>query len=261
MASSILFERYEFKYWVPEPLTAPIARFIAPYVDLDPASARAPDRQYTITSIYLDSPRWSLYADSTEDRLDRFKLRVRTYGEGSDGPVTVEVKRKVKDVVVKSRAFLPRGSYPACIEDPCSVRPAFPTAEEARYYDDFLRRMAERQVSPRVLVRYTREAYESVVDEYVRVTFDRRIRYQPAEGWDLLGDPRAWVPIDGARENQAGAFASIELKCEAAFPRWLHDMVATFELSRGSYSKYVRAVAYERDARYLGLEMDRNPLM
>ncbi len=256
MSSSILFERYELKYWVPESLTREIARFISPFVELDPASAQAADQRYTITSVYLDSPRWSLYRECVEDRMDRFKLRIRTYGERSDGPVAAEVKRKVKDVIVKSRAFLPRDLYPACIAEPLDARPAFRTREEARYYEDFVRRASERRVSPRVLVRYTREAYESVVDDYARVTFDRDIRYQLADGYDLLGDPRAWVSIDGARETGSGAFACLELKCEAAFPSWIQDLVRTFDLSRGSYSKYVRAVACEREERTSASELD-----
>lgn len=252
MASSILFNRYEMKYWVPDELTRGMSRSIEPFCELDPYARRSPDRRYCITSLYLDSPRYSLFHDTVGDRADRYKLRIRTYGERSEGPITTEVKRKVKDVIVKSRAFLPRDLYPRLFEDPCGARPTFASKEEERHYNDFVLRMTWRHAMPRSLVRYTREAWESTVDEYVRVTFDRQIRYQPASGWDLQGDPRAWIAIDGARENDLGAFCLIEIKCEGTFPLWLQDFVQRFELTRSSYSKYVRAAAFEREDRYVG---------
>ncbi len=259
MASAILFNRYELKYWVPQELTAAMSRCLEPFCELDPFSASDPQRQYFITSLYLDSPRFSLYENAVGDTMDHYKLRIRTYGEMSDGPITTEVKRKVKDVVVKSRAFIPRESYPRLFEDPCADAPRLLSAEEMRYYNDFVILMTRRHALPRNLVRYSREAWESTVDEYVRITFDRKIQYQPALGWDLNGDPRGWISLDGARENGCGAFCSLEIKCESTFPRWLQDVVQGFDLTRDSYSKYVRAISFEREERYapdnLGREM------
>lgn len=252
MASSILFNRYELKYWVPQALSREMSRSIEPFCELDPYSTTGPDRQYVITSLYLDSPRYSLFEDAAGDEADRYKLRIRTYGERSEGPITSEVKRKVKNVIVKSRAFLPRDLYPRLFEDPCGAQPSFASPEEERYYNDFVLRMTWRHAIPRSLVRYSREAWESTIDEYVRVTFDRKILYQPAIGWDLLGDPSAWISLDGARENGLGAFCSLEIKCESNFPAWLQDFVLRFDLTRNSYSKYVRAVAFEREGRYDG---------
>lgn len=252
MASAVRFERHEYKYWIPEALTAEIGRFIAPYVEPDPYSARAPERQYTITSIYLDTPRWSMYEDSLADRPSRHKLRVRTYGPDSEGPVTVEVKRKIKDVIVKSRAFLPRDRYPAVLQDPDEPEPRFDSGEEAEHFRDFVFRMTVSRAQPRMLVRYTREAYESRAGDYARVTFDRKMACQPADGFDLRGDPRAWVSGDGLRENGFGALTALELKCESVFPSWLFHLVRTFDLQRSAFSKYVSAVSAERERRWAG---------
>lgn len=256
MSSAILFHRYELKYWVPDELSGEMARFIEPFCELDPNSAEDPLRQYVITSLYLDSPRYSLFQDAAGDAMDRYKLRIRTYGALSDGPITTEVKRKVKNVVVKSRAFLDRDQYPRLFEDPSEEAPRFRSPEEERYYNDFVLRMTWRHAVPRSLVRYTREAWESTVDEYVRVTFDRKVQYQPSMGWDLSGDPMAWMSLDGARQNGLGAYCCIEIKCESIFPVWLQDFVVSFDLTRNSYSKYGRAVAFQLEERYAGEDLD-----
>lgn len=100
----------------------------------------------------------------------RFKLRIRSYGDG-DGPVKLEVKRKLRDIIYKTSATVSPDGWSAA---------------------ELLQLVESVRALPRILVRYERLAFSSVVDSYVRVTFDRRMICQPVEGLDLQGDPLAW---------------------------------------------------------------------
>jgi hypothetical protein len=92
-------------------------------------------------------------------------------------------------------------------------------------------------------VTYERQAYFSVVDDYVRVTFDRRMRCQPVHKWTLTAPERGWRAVDDpASVGAASSLYVMELKFAIAPPVWLRDLVRRFDLSRRGYSKYGRAV-------------------
>jgi SPX domain protein involved in polyphosphate accumulation len=97
----IIFQRYEYKYAIPLDLIAPIRSFIQPYCEMDVFSAREEEKFYTITSLYLDTDKYKIYWDKEEDVPARFKIRIRTYGTDSDGPVKFEVKHRLNEIVRK----------------------------------------------------------------------------------------------------------------------------------------------------------------
>jgi len=234
------FERYEYKYFVPEPLTSDVRRFIRPYVVADEHARRAAAGRYTIYNLYLDTPRFDLYDACVGGALDRFKLRIRWYDEAARGPFFFEVKRKIRQVVRKDRARVSFDELAAI------ARGDVPVLAYGRARDNlaaFLDRVALHGAEPCVLTRYTREAYESVFADYARLTFDRSMAFQPARGWRLPGDPRGWMYTDAARDTEAVRGATmIELKFTRAFPRWMSDLVAEFGLERVGYSKYIASV-------------------
>ena len=123
------------------------------------------------------------------EALNRFKLRVRTYGEPGDSRVFLEVKRKIRGTIVKSRTSVSL-SRPGARPDlqPATRDLTFKSVERGR--SGFSNSCAWRGKSahgPVVLIRYTRESYFSRNDRYARVSFDRKLQYQPtARG--LLGE-------------------------------------------------------------------------
>jgi len=251
------FERYEYKYFFPEERTEAIRRFIRPYVAIDPHAAQAPDRRYTIRNIYLDTPRLDLYTACVNDEVDRFKLRIRWYGEEPKGPFFFEVKRKVRNVIIKDRAKISPADVRALLRgEPLSL-PDGPTRDHLMA---FLDRVVRHGMVPCIFSRYTREPYESVFGDYARLTFDRAMCYQPAQG--RAEDPRRWTYTDASWATggmrQAGV---LELKFTREFPRWMSDLVAEFELERVGYSKYVSAVGHRLDTGHGGRDFDRVALV
>lgn len=222
-------DRYELKYLVPESSVPALRAALAPYCALDAHSAAAAGRQYVISSLYLDTAQRDLYRVSREGRPERFKVRLRRYGDGE--AVFLEVKHKRGGLVRKSRAKA-GADFAAALSSP-----AAPDASAAE--QDFRRRVARFDLGPTLLVRYEREAYSSTVDAYARVTLDRRIACQPAQGWDLRGDPSRFRAIDdaGTMGSIRGAVL-LELKSTVEVPRWMVALAQRLELRRAGFSKY-----------------------
>jgi len=235
MQSLPIPERYEFKYVISDALAHAVAAAVAPYCELDEHSALAADRQYQIYSLYLDTPSFEFYKAKELRAKRRLKLRVRSYGAAVEGPVFLEVKRKVGEIVVKSRARLTRDNWLAHV-----LQPLAPDASRAER--DF-RSVRERSLAePVLLVRYAREAYVSLVDSYARVTFDRAIAFQPRSDWNIDGDAIGWRSGDDTLATGSGSRVVLELKATANVPQWMMAVARRFDLQMTGFSKYCTGV-------------------
>lgn len=228
----ITVSRYEFKYLLTAEEMPPIRRFLLRYC-LPDTNAYGLE-WYGIQSLYLDTPDYAFYRTSVEKAVERIKLRVRGYTTGT-GPLKVEVKRRVGDVVSKTSLI----TTPPIWAELTGAGPRVAGPGEVPL---FLRRVEQMRAMPKLLVRYERHALHSVIDDYVRVTFDRRIQCQQMLQWSMSGDPRGWLPVDHPPSaNEEESTYVLELKFKVAPPAWLHDMVARFGLVRRGFSKYARA--------------------
>ena len=228
------FERLELKYLIDEATAGEILRRIQSYCTPDRFNPKT-GGGYAIYSLYLDTPSMAFHNAKLRDEPDRFKLRARTYS--STSAVHLEVKRKVLEVIEKTRVSVARDRS----EDAASGfgEPLKDNAEQRRLLERFAYLSAVTGAEPKVLVRYEREAYVSDVDYYGRVTFDRRITAQRVSGWDLEGDPKAWVSVDDAWQGDGlHSPLVLELKCESAMPEWMNAVIKDFELSIQGFSKY-----------------------
>jgi hypothetical protein len=230
-----IIERYEFKYLVTERVVPRVRSVAETTCGIDRYAG--PDGTYRIRSLYFDTPSFDLYRANAREQRDRYKLRARMY-PGKVSPVFLEVKRRVGDVVVKSRAAVPMGSWREILagEDAALA----PLAAGARAgATAFALRAHRHHAAPVLLVDYDREAYVSEIDAYARLTFDRRIVVQPQSALDFTDDPLAWRAVDHlARTRTAEPICVLELKFERRPPRWMVDLVRRLELSRASFSKY-----------------------
>ncbi len=243
MESQRILERFEHKYIIPERLCGPIRDFISFFCELDPYSRREANHQYVITSLYLDTPDRAFYRAVQDRALNRFKLRIRTYGEGADGPVFFEVKRRRKETIVKTRTRVEEGTWPELLNGDSVVRSDLTSGREVQFLNEFLYLAAMHQAAPSVKVRYSREAYRSPVYDSVRVTFDRRLGVAPADGYDLRSHLRSRRSIDDPVSVDA-PFSGIilELKFSGHAPFWMTELVRRFGLARRGFSKYCRGV-------------------
>jgi SPX domain protein involved in polyphosphate accumulation len=126
-----LRSRFECKYVV-EPSELPALReFFSTFMEQDANTSNRPlsatgGRAYTVSSLYLDSPRLALYQDTVDGAKNRFKLRLRTYDDAPGSPVFCEVKKRMDGVIYKRRAPVSRARVAhrgRCVPRRRAVRP------------------------------------------------------------------------------------------------------------------------------------------
>lgn len=234
------FERLELKYLIDEFTADQVRRDIEPFCRPDPHNDGPGVRGwsgrvgYGICSLYLDSPGLVLFWAKERGDPERLKMRIRTY-RGS--PIAVlELKRKISDVISKTRASVHR-SQVVPIASGRLPEPINPEVD--RFLNDFALTSMRSGAQPTLHVRYDREAYSSEVDNYARVTFDRRIEVQRTRSWALDAGPDGWLSFDDFRRvDQRDRTVVLELKCQSFVPWWIANLIRTLALKRQSYSKY-----------------------
>jgi VTC domain len=239
------WERLEAKYVIPTSLMPGIREFIRPFCVADP-HGKGDLPEYEVTTLQLDDRNLTLYKAREEEYLNRFKLRVRTYGtvRGSHN-VYMEIKRKIKNVVVKSRCTLPSDVWCGELITGNGRLPAFRSSKEKNCFFDFIRVVKEMGCEPKCLIRYVRESYFGVNDRYARLTFDRRICYMPVSPhyWDLWPQGGKWWAIDSQIGlNRPFSGVILELKTYDQAPLWMMDLVREFNLVRAGFCKYGAAM-------------------
>jgi len=228
-------QRFEAKYL----LTEVEAELVRDYLHCYTVPDRK-DPEYTVTSLYLDSPANALYSSSANGEKNRFKLRVRGYDLDPDRPVFFEVKQRVGGVIRKYRSTVNRSAVGPLTAMTLPGEDALVCASSATERMNLLlfNELGQRfGVEPRVCVRYLREAHVSAFEEPVRVTFDRAISFAPApkRPEELWTQPRSWSLLDGLP-------VVFEIKFTNAYPLWVRRLVQRFNLRRTSLAKYVASV-------------------
>jgi hypothetical protein len=243
----IQLDRHEAKYILPRSLVPKVREFIRPFCDPDPYCKGNPP-EYVITTLQLDSPSFALHSSKENEALTRFKLRARIYGEPGDSPVFLEIKRKIKGTIVKSRAAIPFDRWGEHVVRDVYTMLTFKSRSEESGFLDFVRLAREIGARPAVLIRYVRESYFGKLDAYARITFDRRLEYQPTESWDSWGRGGRWIPLDSCMaQNKNLPFSAVilEVKTLSDAPHWMMDLVMHFNLERIGNCKYSSAVWLE----------------
>jgi hypothetical protein len=241
VAEPLRIERREFKYLLDDELVRRVRDAVRPYCVLDPHAAKARDHRYTIESLYLDTPDLALYRANELEQVDRFKLRIRHYPDAPSSPVFLEVKSRYHDTIVKSRGMVGR-DWKDLVSDPFVDRARF---GRSTAIERFVTRVHSIGARPICLVRYKREAWASVVDDYARVTFDMAVCGQdvPFDAWHFDANPRGFRACDdptGVRDTETRTI--LELKFTSRVPRWMVSLVERLGLQRRSFSKYGRVL-------------------
>ncbi|MBN1674522.1 MAG: polyphosphate polymerase domain-containing protein [Kiritimatiellae bacterium] len=244
---NILLERHEAKYLIPSSMVPSIREFIRPFCIPDPHTRGTPP-EYVITTLQLDTPTLALHYMKEHEALNRFKLRVRTYGTDGNSPVYLEVKRKIKGVIVKSRVAVPPDAWSKSLVFNPRVKVPFKSEKEVHSFLEFVRLVRETHAQPIVWLRYTRESYMGMIDHYARVTVDRNLLYQPATDWTSWGRNGRWRSMDTElAQNKQYPFSSVvlELKTLNDAPLWMIDLTRELNLVRTGNCKYSTAVWLE----------------
>ncbi|MBL4849548.1 MAG: polyphosphate polymerase domain-containing protein [Planctomycetes bacterium] len=236
---SSLPPRYELKYWATEDQLAVFFGLLNGLWDRDPhASPECP--AYTITSLYLDTPRFDLFHEKVEGLKRRTKVRLRRYNDTRSG--FLELKGKRKRRILKSRLALDAESLEAIARG--DLGPLSKLSQEGVPAARVLLGEFELrgEMIPSVITRYDREALILKDDVAVRLTVDRRLR---AWGQDMvetfLAEGVDQLPLTPMLARE-GSPAILEVKSTGPVPPIVASALRQARVSRRSISKYCLSV-------------------
>ncbi len=205
---------------------------------VEPDSYAGNSFEYTVRSIYFDTYDFDFYNDKVEGLDIRKKVRVRGYNQAKDENeiIFIEVKKKFVMSIEKKRA-------PVLFKD---VENLFSSGDLERYVisdlkgfensivdaREFLYNLYSKNLTPKVLVVYEREAYRDKKFGEFRITFDKNLR-----SWIYPNIKELFIEKDVVY-SYPDSFI-IEAKFHVDLPLWFKFMIDKFSLKQISFSKYV----------------------
>lgn len=233
--------RYERKYMVPfhmlNDLRARFSGFVRP--DIFTEEDMFGKCQYTVRSIYFDSPYLGNYHDKLSGLMDRCKLRVRGYNDLEPQEIVVlEAKKKKGNRILKHRTMIPFSRLESILETG-DVRPYLTLRKDqtvTNALDEasrFFFHYKKKNQSPTCLIAYEREAYHGKLNPGVRITFDKNMRSKVNPGLPQLYD-------DDQLNLLFKNHFILEVKYfEDTLPAWIKSIINEFKLRNEALSKYV----------------------
>ena len=238
---TLMSSRYELKYLIPQRLALKIRDFVQQYLELDEFGVGMPNLSYPVHSLYLDTDDWRIYWRTINGDKNRFKLRIRFYNDSPKTPVFWEIKRRMKDVILKQRCGVKRpfahqvvnGQLPGPAE---MVAPNDP--DELKAIQEFFQLQFDLGAWPKMHVAYDREAYVNNTNNEVRLTFDRNIRVGCR--FDGILTTKMEDPfVCSGPGFDPDDLVVLELKFSSRFPDFYRDLVRNFDLMQSGASKYL----------------------
>ena len=195
----------------------------------DQYSLRSDDGRYLVRSLYFDAVDYQAYQEKVTGVANRIKLRIRTYAIARDEKsiVKIEIKTRMGQRVGKFSEVIPLRSYDAFLTRRCWFDEAGATAKE------FRRLVLLRDLRPKVLVDYQREALIPRDGSDVRITFDHDLRFAQSA---VLFAPT--LRTYSARPKHV----IMEIKVPDQPPPWLQSVARKYNLRSAPNSKYAQAI-------------------
>lgn len=232
-------QRVEYKYLVPVDKLESFRNDILPYLDYDPYTTVQPDKEYTVRSIYFDTPSLKSYYEKIAGLKIRNKFRLRGYNSADENTHTfLEIKRKDAEYVSKDRALL---QYKKVNDFLLSSDVAESDFQNGQYKSakNFLYYFISYGLQPVVLVVYEREAFTCALGSNLRVTFDKNLRSSLAHSTDMLFSEEKW-------KRSLANFFVLEIKYYKVLPYWVPQVIKKYNLQREAISKYTICIDEHR---------------
>lgn len=253
--------RYERKYYVSNDQLDKLRERLKPFVNPD-VHAKPGDTglsQYTVRSIYYDTPFMEYYYEKKEGLEFRNKFRIRGYDQQTeDSIIFLEIKRKLNNRIGKHRSTLKYKDLKPLLTSGNTrdyiTGPKFPKA--LKDADKFLFYFYSKSLKPVNLVVYDREAFHGKFNDEVRITFDKNVRtaiYPTID--ELYSENRLKLVTPGS--------FILEIKYYNSMPLWARSIIQEFSLRLEAISKYstgldIHHATYGR-MRFSPISLSRNP--
>ena len=229
-----VFNRYEKKYLMTEPVYRELRKRLEPYMQVDMYGLT------TILNLYFDTPDGLLVRRSNEMPEYKEKLRLRSYGVPKLGSTTfLEIKKKYEGLVNKRRVGMTLQEAYDYVGRGIRPKGERSKGEEQilNEIDFFLERY---DLQPGMNVNYQRVALFAREDPEFRITFDHCIRGRRDDiGLENGAYGTALIPDD---------YYLMETKILDATPYWFTRILSELSLYMTTFSKYGNLVRQEQHA-------------
>ena len=229
-----VFNRYEKKYLMTEPVYKELRTRLEPYMQVDMYGLT------TILNLYFDTPDNLLVRRSNEMPVYKEKLRLRSYGVPKLGSTTfLEIKKKYEGLVNKRRVGMTLQEAYDYVGKGIRPKGEHTKGEEQilREIDFFLERY---HLQPGMNVNYQRVALFANDDPEFRITFDHCIRGRREDiGLENGAYGTALIPDN---------YYLMETKILDATPFWFTHILSDLSLYMTTFSKYGNLYRQEHNA-------------
>lgn len=206
--------------------------------------------QYTVRSIYFDTPNFDALHEKIEGMENRKKLRIRGYNTYQKGcEVFLEIKKKTGNRISKNRALTQFDKLSHTLETG-DIAPMSGIVSERMLNDasKFFFNMKKRGQKPVNLVVYEREPYHGKFNSEVRITFDKNIRAS------LFPELSELYSNNNLSLIWKDSFIMEVKYFEGGMPSWVKSIINEFGLRHEALSKYAAAF-YSKEISMYNIKM------
>jgi SPX domain protein involved in polyphosphate accumulation len=232
-------QRIENKYLFPFSRINDFRDDIMPHMVYDYYSENRSNKEYTVRSIYLDSPRLNSYYEKLSGVKVRNKFRIRAYNEfTNDTSVFVEIKRKDGNYVSKDRVLVSYSDLDAFLLNKDTAKIKNHSIEYEKRLNsarNFFFYLDRDKLKPVINIVYEREAFECRHGSGLRITFDMNIRSFLTDELERLFD-------EADMEVLYKDYFVLEVKYYKVLPSWVPNIINKYNLSREAVSKYAFSI-------------------
>jgi hypothetical protein len=230
--------RYERKYLVQNSKLDELRNRLMPFLRPDIFAEQTNlIPQYTVRSIYFDTPNYNALYEKKEGMENRKKLRIRGYNTYQKGcEVFLEIKRKIGNRISKNRALTQFDNLSQTLESGeislLSERISDRMLTDASKFFFNLKKGGQKPVN---IVVYEREPYHGKFNPEVRITFDKNIRA------GLFPELSELFSHDNLSLIWKDSFIMEVKYFEGGMPSWAKSIINEFGLRHEALSKYAAA--------------------
>jgi len=240
--------RIENKYLIPKEIKEDILNDMQPYLQHDYYSELREGKDYTVRSIYMDTPELTTYYEKLSGVKVRNKYRIRGYNDlTDDANVFLEIKRKENIYISKDRVPVLYSELDEFLDQADLSRVRNHTSQYEKRIEaarNFIYYLLRFRLKPVINVVYEREALECRFGSGLRVTFDMNIRSRLAQSFESLFEEGAMNVLDPLHYV-------LEIKHYQAQPSWVPVIVNKYNLRKQAVSKYALSVEWHLRNRVL----------
>jgi len=220
-----IFNRFEFKYLIGIKKYTEFKRDLELYAKHDFFSFQNKHKSYTVASIYFDSLDYRFYWEKIDGEEERTKLRIRKYDNGA---YFLEIKEKRNNIVLKKRSKINKARIKKLTMD--EILQSVDGGMKSTLSLDVQYLLNRYDLKPKLYIVYEREAYESIFEDKLRITFDKLLRGRRVAKLDFEDKSNLLL-------QPANTFI-LEIKFNQKMPYWLMRLIEKHHLYMQRVSKY-----------------------